>query len=46
VVSEEEHIFLPLLWDIANLNVFLKSSVKIFEFSFESSTLFGVLEAM
>jgi len=45
-LSEEVHIFLPLSWDVANLDVLLNGSVKIFELFFEFLTLFGLLEAM
>lgn len=42
--SEEEHIFLPLLWDVRNFNVLLKGLVKILELLVESLSFIGLFE--
>lgn len=44
--SEEEHIFLPLLWDVGDLNVFVDGRIQIMELVFQHHSFFRVFEVM
>lgn len=44
--SEEEHIFLPLLWDVGDLNVIVDGHIQLLELVFQKLSFFRVFEVM
>lgn len=44
IVSEEEHVILPVLWNIRDFDVFFESLVKILELFLQHSSLLRVLK--
>lgn len=46
MVSEEEHIFLPVLWDVRDFDVLINGLVQFMELLAESLSLMGVLEVL